>query len=96
MAAIFAAAMSTISAEVNSLATVSVIDIYKRYVRRDAEDRHYLRASQAFTAFWCGYAILTARYGAAPRSFLIVPVVGAFFIDFSNALIITLFANFLR
>ncbi|MDQ1558659.1 MAG: glutamate:Na+ symporter, family [Pyrinomonadaceae bacterium] len=39
---------------------------------------------------------LTARYGAAPRSFLIVPIVGAFFIDFSNAIIITLFANFLR
>lgn len=39
---------------------------------------------------------LTLRYGAAPRSFLIVPVVGAFFIDFSNALIITLFLNFLR
>lgn len=37
---------------------------------------------------------LTRRYGAAPRSFLIVPVVGAFFIDFSNALIITLFINF--
>ena len=33
MAAIFAAAMSTISAEVNSLATVSVIDIYRRHVR---------------------------------------------------------------
>ena len=39
---------------------------------------------------------LTARFGAAPRSFLIVPIVGAFFIDFSNALIITLFVNFLR
>jgi ESS family glutamate:Na+ symporter len=39
---------------------------------------------------------LTARYGAAPRSFLIVPIVGAFFIDFSNALVITLFVNFLR
>lgn len=39
---------------------------------------------------------LTARYGVAPRSFLIVPIVGAFFIDFSNALIITLFSNFLR
>jgi ESS family glutamate:Na+ symporter len=38
---------------------------------------------------------LTARYGAAPRSFLTVPIVGAFFIDFSNALIITLFVNFL-
>ena len=70
MAAIFAAAMSTISAEVNSLATVSVIDVYKRYVRRGAEDRHYLRASQAFTAFWCGYAILTARYGAGLGSLI--------------------------
>ena len=39
---------------------------------------------------------LTGRYGAAPRSFLIVPIIGAFFIDFSNMLIITLFANFLR
>lgn len=70
MAAIFAAAMSTISAEVNSLATVSVIDVYKRYVRRGANDKHYLRASQAFTAFWCGYAILTARYGAGLGSLI--------------------------
>ncbi len=36
---------------------------------------------------------LTARHGPAPRSFLIVPIVGAFFIDLPNALIITLFAN---
>ncbi len=34
MAAIFAAAMSTISAEVNSLATVTVIDVYQRFLRR--------------------------------------------------------------
>ena len=33
---------------------------------------------------------LTARYAPAPRSFLIVPVVGAFFIDFSNSLIINI------
>ncbi|PYS92088.1 MAG: sodium/glutamate symporter [Acidobacteria bacterium] len=39
---------------------------------------------------------LVERYGPAPRSFLVVPVVGAFFIDFSNALIITLFVNFVR
>jgi ESS family glutamate:Na+ symporter len=39
---------------------------------------------------------LTERYGPAPRSFLIVPIVGAFFIDFSNVLIITLFLNFVR
>jgi ESS family glutamate:Na+ symporter len=39
---------------------------------------------------------LTERYAPAPRSFLIVPVVAAFFIDFSNVLIITLFINFVR
>ncbi|HEY0006520.1 MAG TPA: sodium/glutamate symporter [Pyrinomonadaceae bacterium] len=39
---------------------------------------------------------LTETYGPAPRSFLIVPVVGAFFIDFSNVLVITLFLNFIR
>lgn len=36
---------------------------------------------------------LVARYAPAPRSFLVVPVVGAFFIDFSNALVISLFVN---
>jgi ESS family glutamate:Na+ symporter len=36
---------------------------------------------------------LAARFGPAPRSFLYVPVVGAFFIDFSNSIIITIFAN---
>ncbi len=39
---------------------------------------------------------LVARFGPAPRSFLIVPVVGAFFIDFSNALVIVAFANLIR
>ena len=34
---------------------------------------------------------LTERFRPAPRSFLVVPVVGAFFIDFSNALVISLF-----
>ena len=39
---------------------------------------------------------LTERYGAAPRAFLVLPMVGAFFIDFSNAVIITTYINFLR
>ena len=37
---------------------------------------------------------LVERYGAAPRAFLVAPLVGAFFIDFTNALIITGFLNF--
>jgi ESS family glutamate:Na+ symporter len=36
---------------------------------------------------------LVERYGPAPRAFLVAPIVGAFFIDFTNALIITLFLN---
>jgi ESS family glutamate:Na+ symporter len=39
---------------------------------------------------------LVERYGPAPRAFLVVPLVGAFFIDFTNALIITFFVNWLR
>ena len=36
---------------------------------------------------------LVERFAPAPRSFLVVPVVGAFFIDFSNAVVIGLFVN---
>jgi ESS family glutamate:Na+ symporter len=39
---------------------------------------------------------LVDRNGPAPRAFLVVPLVGAFFIDFSNALIITIFINAFR
>ena len=63
MAVIFAATMSSISAEINSLATVSVIDIYQRHIKRDAPDRHYLRVSRIATVFWGAYAVFTADYG---------------------------------
>jgi ESS family glutamate:Na+ symporter len=36
------------------------------------------------------------RFGPAPRAFLVLPMVGAFFIDFTNALIITAYINFVR
>jgi len=62
IAAIFAAAMSTISAEINSLATVTVIDVYKRFIHGGAGDRHYLLVSRAATAFWGVYAVVTAQY----------------------------------
>ncbi|MGO9240665.1 MAG: sodium:solute symporter [Bryobacteraceae bacterium] len=62
IAAIFAAAMSTISAEINSLATVTVIDIYKRFVHGTGGDAHYLVVSRVATAFWGLYAVVTAQY----------------------------------
>jgi len=39
---------------------------------------------------------LTERFGPAPRAFLVLPLVGAFFIDFTNAVILTAFINFVR
>lgn len=39
---------------------------------------------------------LVRRFGAAPRAFLVVPLVGALFIDFTNAMIITLFVNWFK
>jgi len=40
--------------------------------------------------------VLPRRYGPAPRAFLIVTVVGAFLIDFTNALLITASLNLFR
>jgi ESS family glutamate:Na+ symporter len=39
---------------------------------------------------------LVERFGLAPRAFLVLPMVGAFFIDFTNALIITGYINLVR
>lgn len=39
---------------------------------------------------------LVDRYGRSPRAFLVVPMVGAFFIDFTNALVITVFLNIFK
>jgi len=68
IAAIFAAAMSSISAELNALATATVIDFYRRHFRKVAPDRHYLRVSKLATGFWgafaCGVALYAGRLGS--------------------------------
>jgi len=62
LAAILSASMSASSSELNALASVTVIDIYKRLVRRNAPDRHYVRVSKAATIFWGLYAIAFAQF----------------------------------
>jgi solute:Na+ symporter, SSS family len=68
IAAIFAAAMSSIAAELNSLATSSVIDIYRRLMNPNATDSHYLSVSRWATGFWglfaCGVATFAAGLGS--------------------------------
>jgi SSS family transporter len=67
IAAIFAAAMSTISAELAALSTATVIDFYRRFVRPVADDAHYLKVSRLATGFWglfaTGVAIWAAKLG---------------------------------
>ena len=63
IAVIFTAAMSSTSGEINALATVTVIDIYRRHIRRSAPDHHYLTASRIATVFWGLVAIGFAQYG---------------------------------
>ena len=63
IATIMGAAMASVSSEINSLATVTIIDIYKRHFRKDASDHHYLVAAKVATVFWGVYAVTTAGLG---------------------------------
>ena len=78
---IFSASMGSTSGEINSLATVSVVDIYRRYFVRGRTDRHYLLASRCFTVFWGAFAVAFAAMGARGFGALIVRVniVGSLF-----------------
>jgi len=80
IAAIFAAAMSTISAEMAALSTATVIDFYRRFVRREADDRHYLRVSKLATGFWGLFASVVAVWAAELGSLIeVVNRFGSFF-----------------
>ncbi len=68
LASILSASMSSSSAELNALASVTVVDIYKRAFKKNASDRHYLIASKLATVFWgiyaVGFALFANRLGS--------------------------------
>lgn len=63
-AVIFSAAMSSTASELNSLGTTSTIDIYKRSLRKNESDKHYMLSSKWLTALWGVFAILFATYAS--------------------------------
>jgi Na+/proline symporter len=80
IAAVLAAAMSSIAAELNSLSTASVIDFYRRHFRPAASDAHYLRVSRISTAFWGLFACVVATYAISLGSLIeVVNRFGSFF-----------------
>jgi Na+/proline symporter len=66
--AIMMAAASTISSELNSLSTATVMDFYRRLAKPGASDAHYLRISKVVTGLWglfaCGVAVWAAELGS--------------------------------
>ncbi len=80
IAAIFAAAMSSIAAELNSLATATVIDVYRRHIRPVGDDAHYVKASKYATVFWGLFACVVATYAAGGGSLIeVVNQYGSYF-----------------
>ena len=80
IAAIFAAAMSTISAELAALSTATIIDFYRRFWRPDGDDASVLRMSRIATGFWGLFASGVAVWAAELGSLIeVVNRFGSFF-----------------
>jgi SSS family solute:Na+ symporter len=89
VAAVFAAAMSSIDSALHSLSTTMVVDFYRRLVRTHESESHYLRVAQGMILFWgiigIGAAFYVAETGesllpflAKYTSYFIGPVLGMF------------------
>jgi Na+/proline symporter len=80
LAAILAASMSSTAAELNALASTTVVDIYKRLIRSEGSDRHYLLVSRAATVFWGIFAVGFALFANATGSLIeAVNILGSLF-----------------
>ncbi len=80
LAVIFAASMSSTASELNALASTTIIDIYKRMIKKDGSDRHYLWVSRLVTIIWGIYAILLAETASRLGSLIeAVNIVGSLF-----------------
>ncbi|MBK8081286.1 MAG: sodium:solute symporter [Saprospiraceae bacterium] len=80
LAVIFSAAMSSTSAELNALAPTTTVDIYKRNIIKNGDDKHYLTMSKLFTVIWGVLAILFACWGTLFENLIqLVNIVGSIF-----------------
>ena len=80
IAAGVAAARYSMAAEVNSLSTATVIDFYRRWVRPEATDAHFLAVSKWATGLWGIFACVVATYAGTLGSLIeVVNRFGSFF-----------------
>ena len=94
-ACIFAASMSSTSGELSALATCSVVDVYRRHVRKGKEERHYVVMSRTAMALWGVYAVFFAQYASKLGSLVeAVNILGSLF--YGTMLAIFLIAFYLK
>ncbi len=80
IAVVFSASMSSTAGELNSLASTSVIDMYKRLIKTDGSDSHYLLVSRLLTVAWGAYAIFVAQFASKMGSLIeAVNILGSLF-----------------
>lgn len=95
IAVIFCASWSSTSSELNALASTVIIDIYKRLIKTNETERHYLLASRIATLCWGIFAIVVAQFASAMGSLIeAVNVLGSLF--YGTILGIFLTAFFLK
>lgn len=80
LAVILSAAMSSTASGLNALASTTAIDIYKRNVKSEKSEKHFVNASRFFTLLWGIVAILFACVGTLFENLIqLVNIVGSIF-----------------
>tara|TARA_R110002012_G_scaffold38153_3_gene106562 strand:+ start:2414 stop:4123 length:1710 start_codon:yes stop_codon:yes gene_type:complete len=95
LAVILSAAMSSTASELNALGTITALDLYKRNVKKEHGQEHYLKATKAFTLLWGIIAIIIANVASLFDNLIqLVNIIGSIF--YGNVLGIFLLAFFFR
>ncbi|SEL80784.1 sodium:solute symporter [Parapedobacter koreensis] len=80
VAIVFMASMGATASAINSLASTTVIDIYKRFVSKTGSERGYLSASRIFTLAWGIFCVIIALYASKLGNLLeAVNILGSLF-----------------
>lgn len=80
LAVILSAAMSSTAAELNALASTTTVDMYKRLIRKEGSDEHYVFMSRMFTLGWGVIAICFAVFSRLFENLIqYVNIVGSLF-----------------
>ncbi|GAB3936274.1 sodium:solute symporter [Larkinella terrae] len=80
IAVIFSASMGSIASAYNSLASTTIVDIYKRLFCKNYSDGHYLMASKVSTIVWGVFCIVVAQFASKLGSMIeAVNILGSLF-----------------